>query len=228
MICLGAIDIDHKEEKQLPMAKLSQELHRYFFEEERPEEVTLGNIFALTGERMFGFPLALIAFFGMFPLPGTSIVFGVTMLLLTLQLCTGQRRPWVPGSILRKSFRLEKLQGLMRQLIPWLQRIEKITSPRFTVLCTSIPGRIFLGVVMSISALVVVLPIPGANTIPSLGIFLGALGLQEDDGVLSLAGMLISLAFVVFLAVVGIVAITTGVNLLTEIKTWLLHLVSHP
>lgn len=200
------------------MKKLSQKLQYYFFEEERPEEISVANIFALTEERLFGFPLAFLAFFGMFPLPGVSAIFGFGMLLITLQLCTGQSRPWVPERILKKTFSLTKLQDLMRNLIPWLERIEKITKPRLTPICHSLPGRITLGIILSIMAFLVLLPIPGANTIPSLGIFLAAVGLQEDDGVLSLIGMGISLAFGGLL--IGVV--WTGSNLYEIIKHWLI------
>lgn len=200
------------------MKKLSQKLHYYFFEEERGETVTLANIFALTEERLFGFPLALIAFFGMFPIPGTSAIFGIAMLVITLQLLFGQTKPWVPEKLLKKTFTLDKIQGLMRRLIPWLQRVEKVTKPRLIPICHSLPGRIILGFVLSMSALIVVLPIPGANTIPSFGIFLAALGLQEDDGFLSLLGMIVSLLFGGLL--IGLA--WTGGNLLLIMKQWLM------
>lgn len=200
------------------MKKLSQKLYYYFFEEERAETISLSHIFALTEERLFGFPLALIAFFGMFPIPGTSAIFGIAMLVITLQLFLGQTKPWVPQQFLQKTFTLSKIQSLMRRLIPWLQRIEKIAKPRLTPICHSLLGRIILGFVLSMSAVIVVLPIPAGNTIPSLGIFLAALGLQEDDGVLSLLGMIISVLFAGLL--IGVA--WTGGNLLLMMKEWLM------
>ncbi|ANV89026.1 MULTISPECIES: exopolysaccharide biosynthesis protein [Cyanophyceae] len=178
------------------MKKLSEKLHHYFFEEERPEKVSLANVFALTEERLFGFPLALIAFLSIFAIPGTSFIFGMAMLSITLQLCLGQSKPWVPRKVLQTSFSLPQIQRFMGYLIPWLKRVEKITKPRLTPICHSLPGRIILGIVLSAMALLVVLPIPGANTVPAIAIFFAALGLQEDDGVLSLLGMAIALIFI--------------------------------
>jgi hypothetical protein len=200
------------------MKKLSQKLHYYFFEEERPEEVKLGAVFALAEERLFGFPLAFIAFFGMFPIPGVSAIFGTLMLTITLQLCLGRTKPWVPQKMLNRTISLTKLQSLMRHLIPWLERFENFTKPRLIFVCHSFIGRIIMGSILSLMAFIVFLPIPAANTIPSFGIFVAALGLQEDDGVLGILGLLISLAFAVFLA--GI--IWTGNNLFEIVKVWLL------
>lgn len=200
------------------MKKLSQKLHYYFFEEERPAEVSLGNIFALAEERLFGFPLAFVAFFGMFPIPGVSAIFGTLMLTITLQLCLGRTKPWVPQKMLNHTISLTKLQSLMRHLIPWLERFEKFAKPRLIFVCHSVVGRIIMGSILSLMAFIVFLPIPAANTIPSLGIFVAALGLQEDDGVLGILGLLISLAFAVVLA--GI--IWTGNNLFEIVKIWLL------
>lgn len=200
------------------MQKLSDKLHYYFFEEERPDEVSIASIFALTEERLFGFPLALIAFFGMFPIPGVSAIFGFSMLVITLQLCTGQSRPWVPQRILQTKFSLAKLQDLMRNLLPWLRRIEKVAKPRLTPICKSFIGKTILGIILSAMAFLVLLPIPGANTVPSLGIFIAALGLQEDDGILSLVGMGISLAFGCLL--LGIV--WTGSSVFDLLKHWLI------
>ncbi|BAW97835.1 exopolysaccharide synthesis, ExoD family (plasmid) [[Synechococcus] sp. NIES-970] len=177
------------------MKKLSEKLHYYFFEEEHSEKISLANIFALTEERLFGFPLALIAFLSIFAIPGTSFIFGVAMLAITLQLCFGQSKPWVPQKLLQMSFSLGQLQGFMRHLIPWLKRIEKIAKPRLTPICHSLPGRIVLGIIASAMAFLVILPIPGANTVPAIAIFFTALGLQEGDGVLSLIGMAIALVF---------------------------------
>ncbi|MEB3225272.1 MAG: exopolysaccharide biosynthesis protein [Synechococcus sp.] len=177
------------------MKTLSEKLHYYFFEEERPEQVSLANIFILTEERLFGFPLAFVAFLGIFSIPGTSAIFGLAMLLITLQLCCGLSKPWLPQKILRTTFPLKNLQIVMRHLIPWLKRIEKLTKPRLTVVCHSLVGRMILGFVLSIMAFLVLLPIPGANSIPSFSIFIAALGLQEDDGFFSLLGIVIALVF---------------------------------
>lgn len=44
------------------MAKLSVELERYFFEEERASNVKLADILSLAGERIFGFLFVTLAF----------------------------------------------------------------------------------------------------------------------------------------------------------------------
>ncbi len=51
------------------MAKLSLELNRYFFEESRTATVTLADILALAGERLFGFLLVILALPSALPIP---------------------------------------------------------------------------------------------------------------------------------------------------------------
>ena len=66
------------------MAKLSNELQRYFFEEERPEKVTLVDILLLAQERIFGFLLVILSLPSALPVPapGYSTPFGVLIFLL--------------------------------------------------------------------------------------------------------------------------------------------------
>nr|WP_229642853.1 exopolysaccharide biosynthesis protein [Waterburya agarophytonicola] len=63
--------------------------------------------------------------------------------------------------------------------LPWVKRIEKITKPRLAYLCTSIPGKIILGCAIALMSISMMIPIPGTNTLPAIGIFVTAFGLLE-------------------------------------------------
>jgi hypothetical protein len=58
------------------------------------------------------------------------------------------------------------------------------------------------------------IPIPGTNTLPAIGIFIIGFGLQEDDGAISLAGLVVCLLALV--VVLGI--IVGGVSLLDSLR----------
>ncbi len=176
------------------MAKLSTELNRYFFEETRKPEVTLGDILALAEERIFGFLFVILALPSALPIPapGYSIPFGVAMFFLALQLILGRQLPWLPNKMLKGSMKLEMVQGFVKKGIPWLQRIEAITKPRYSSICTSLPGRIIIGSAIALMSISMMIPIPGTNTIPAMGIFITGFGLVEDDGAISLTGLVIS------------------------------------
>lgn len=204
------------------MAKLSTELQRYFFETEQPAKIKLTDILALAGERIFGFLFVILALPSALPIPapGYSIPFGILMLLLAVQLIAGRKRPWLPNKMLNSSLKLEQAQKFVKAGMPWLQRIEALTRPRLSYICTSFLGRVIIGCAIALMSVSMMIPIPGTNTLPAIGIFVTGFGLQEDDGFISLAGLVICLSAVAVVA--GI--IIGGVSILDIAKDWVLDL----
>lgn len=175
------------------MAKLSVELNRYFFEELRDKKVTLSEILTLAGERIFGFLFVILALPSALPVPapGYSIPFGIAMFFLAIQLVIGRDRPWLPAKIMNGSMSLDTVRGFIKKGNPWLQRIEALTKPRMSSICTSLPGRVLIGIAIAIMSISMMIPIPGTNTLPAIGIFVTGFGLVEDDGAISLLGLII-------------------------------------
>lgn len=175
------------------MAKLSVELERYFFEEERASNVKLTDILSLAGERIFGFLFVTLALPSALPVPapGYSIPFGILMFLLAIQLIAGYEVLWFPEKIMKGSIKLETVQKFLEKGLPWLKKIEALTHPRMTYICTSSPGRVVIGVAIALMSIFMMIPIPGTNTLPAIGIFVTAFELQENDGFISLVGLVI-------------------------------------
>ncbi len=205
------------------MARLSVELQRYFFEEERQAEIKLVDILALAEERIFGFLLVILSLPSALPVPapGYSVPFGILMFLLAIQLIFGAKYPWLPEKMLKGSMKLERVQGFVKAGIPWLKRIESLTRPRMTYICTSLPGRVVIGVAIALMSISMMIPIPGTNTLPAIGIFVTAFGLQEDDGFISLGGLVICLIAATLSTSIIIAVIWGGTSLVDVIKTWL-------
>ena len=209
------------------MAKLSVELNRYFFEEARNEKVTLAEIFNLTEERVFGFLLAILSLPSALPVPapGYSIPFGVAMFFLAIQLIIGRDRPWLPKKFLKGSMKLETVQKFVKMGTPWVEKIENVTKPRVAYLCTSLPGKVILGVAIALMSISMMIPIPGTNTLPAIGIFVIAFGLLEDDGLICIAGLFIcSLGFTLTTSILifGKVAVERFIDLIKDSITNLL------
>ena len=201
------------------MAKLSVELERYFFEEKREGKVTLSDILALAGERIFGFLFVILALPSALPVPapGYSVPFGIAMFCLAVQLIVGRDRPWLPDKLLKGSMKLETVQKFLKKGLPWVKRVENITKPRIAYLCTSIPGKIILGCAIALMSISMMIPIPGTNTLPAIGIFVTAFGLLEDDGVICLGGLFIcslGLALTTSILVFGAVAVEKFIDLI--------------
>lgn len=203
------------------MAKLSKELQRYFFEEERPPDVTLDDILELAGERTFGFLLVILSLPSALPVPapGYSTPFGFVIFLLAVQLIAGSTRPWLPERVNRFAIPLPKAQAFIKAGMPWLQRIEVLSRPRLTPLCTSRLGRITLGSMIALMACSMMLPIPLTNTLPAMGIFITGFGLLDDDGAISLAGLvvcLLGLTLTTSVLVFGVTVVKESIVLLKQ------------
>jgi hypothetical protein len=179
--------------RKLPVSKLSVELQRHFFSEERSAQVTLASVLDLAGERVFGFLFVLLALPSALPVPapGYSIPFGILLLILAIQLIIGRQRPWFPEKWLNHQIPIEKVQGFIKAGLPWLQKIELISRPRLTPICTSLIGRVIIGCAIALMAISMMIPIPLTNTLPAIGIFITGFGLLDDDGAISLAGLVI-------------------------------------
>lgn len=175
------------------MARLSVELERYFFEETVSTKVTLSDILNLAGERTFGFLFVLLSFPSALPIPapGYSTPFGLVMLLLAVQLIVGRRRPWLPKKWQGHAFERTQVQGVMKSGLPWLRRLESLSKPRLAHICTSLPGRVVMGIAIALMSISMMIPIPGTNTLPAMGIFVTGFGLLDDDGFISLAGLVV-------------------------------------
>ena len=204
------------------MARLSAELNRFFFEAEPPEQVSLVRILDIAGERIFGFLFVLLALPSALPVPapGYSIPFGVVLLILALQLIIGRQRPWLPDRIRNHDIDLETVQAVLKTAVPWLQRIEKVSRPRFTYICTSLPGRVVIGVAIALMSISMMVPIPGTNTLPAIGIFVTGFGLLDDDGAISLAGLVLcacGAALTGAILVFGIAAVRAALEFLKNL-----------
>ncbi len=175
------------------MSKLSVELNRYFFEEQREETVTLKDILTLAGERIFGFLLLIISLPSALPIPapGYSAPFGFLIFLLAMQLIFGVTTPWLPSKMMNGSMKIDTARKFVKMGLPWVQKIEAVTKPRLTYICSGVIGKLIIGLMIALMGISMMIIIPGTNTLPAIGVFVTAFGLQEDDGFIVLAGLVI-------------------------------------
>lgn len=204
------------------MARLSKELNRYFFEEDRGETVSLAQIIALAEEKVFGVILILLSLPSALPIPaiGYSVPFGILIFAVASQLVIGRKKLWLPASWQRKTLKTEKAQGILKKGLPWLEKIEAIAHPRFPIVCQSQAGRTVMGLSICLMAISMTCPIPGTNTLPAIGVFLTAFGLQEDDGLISAGGIALSLLIAILMVSVIYVFFNGGLSMLDVIKEW--------
>ncbi|MCG8362005.1 MAG: exopolysaccharide biosynthesis protein [Pseudanabaenales cyanobacterium] len=205
------------------MARLSAELQRFFFDEDCQPQVTLADILKLAGERTFGFLFVLLSIPSALPIPapGYSIPFGIVMFILAIQMIIGRDQPWLPAVWYKRSFSSETVRAILKKGIPWLRRIEVVSRPRMSYICSSLPGRVIIGVAIALMSVSMMIPIPGTNTLPAIGIFVTGFGLLDDDGAISLGGLVLCLMGLILSGSI-LIGIAFGASSLIDIiKDWL-------
>jgi hypothetical protein len=165
----------------------------------RKAELSLGEMLArVGGEDGVGPVLLVLTLPVLLPLPpGFSMVLALPLLVVAPQIIVGRRKIWLPKFLARQKIKREALVKLVQRLLPLLERAEKVVRPRLGFLTTGV-GASLVGVACTLIAIVLVLPIPFANLVPSLALGAFSIGLTRKDGLFVLGGYsLIALAAVV-------------------------------
>lgn len=204
------------------MQKLSTELQNHFFDESHLDTVALEEILSLAGERAFGFLFVLLSLPSALPIPapGYSVPFGILLFLLAIQLLSGASQPWIPPRFAHHAIALKQVQGVLKAGLPWLKRIEVITRPRMSGICHSRPGRIFIGLAIALMSASMMIPIPLTNTLPAMGIFITGFGLLDEDGFISLMGLVVcamGAALTSSVLIFGYTAVRSGIDFFKDV-----------
>lgn len=172
-------------------------------------QLTVGDFVAMLGDRSFALVILIFSLPNAVPLPGIpgfSTVTGLPILLLALQIMYGRHSIWLPRRIAEKHFPQVFLSKVIMKALPVIKGIEKFIRPRFSFICES-KGERVIGLFIALMALILTLPIYGANFLPGLCISLFALALLESDGILAIIGSvlcIISFYLVYELVIFGI------------------------
>ena len=182
-------------------------------------EISFADIRDAMGDRAFGALMFVFAAPNALPVnaPGVSVVLGLPLLFLSLQLMLGFAVPWLPRFVVRRRVRRQSFARVMNHAIPWIRRAEKLSRPRLSRLATG-PAERVIGLISALLCLVLVLPIPFGNMGPAVAICILALALLERDGMATIIGFATGIVATVLASGV-IIAIVKGISLL--VRHWL-------
>ena len=147
-------------------------------------------IYALRGRAYLLLVILLsLPFIQPVPLPGLSTPLGLAIVLITLRLSLGQR-PWLPKKIQRVRLPAGFFGKVMAFTERFIRFLESVLRPRWAWLTGTAVLNQLHAVVMLVSALILLLPlpIPFSNILPAWAIFLLACGLLERDGLFVFLG----------------------------------------
>lgn len=133
-------------------------------------------------------------------LPGTSAITGLPLVILTLQMALGQSL-WLPQLIANRAVPRAGLLAVLTWADPYFHKVERLLRPRALTLTTPVMKQV-IGGLMLILSILIMLPIPLGNTLPSMAIVFIAMGLAQRDGVFVVGGLAVAA-----IAVVGLIAV---------------------
>lgn len=133
-------------------------------------------------------------------LPGTSAITGMPLVILTLQMALGQTL-WLPKIIANRAVPRAGLLGVLRWAEPYFHKVERLLRPRGLMLTTPMSKQVIGGLMLLLSILIL-LPIPLGNTVPSISIVIIAMGLAQRDGLFIVGGLTMAC-----LAVIGLIVV---------------------
>jgi hypothetical protein len=180
------------------------------------ENISVDEILAALGNHSFGLLILVLALPNAIPgpiIPGFSVPFALGIILLSIQISQGHKRPLLPSWLRRRAVKRERFRRFVARADPVLRRFERWFKPR--------PARFLkrneerpraLGFVLVLFALVLALPIPLGNGPEAFAICVVGLGMFEADEKVQSIGIALGLAATVLNA--AIVAI--GVRIFTH------------
>ena len=159
----------------------------------KTQAITLNRVLQQVGASGFGVIIALTALPSALPLPapGYSVPFGLTLVILALQVLLGRTTPWLPARVKQQSINLVFYQKKSQRIIKFIQFFEYFIHPRWNFMFGAQNRLLALALIMC--GLLMCIPIPGTNTIPALGAFSLGLAMIEKDGLLAMIGILFAL-----------------------------------
>lgn len=174
------------------------------------DRIRLADLLTAVGDRAFGAIMVVLAAPNIIPLPpGSSAIFALPLILVTAQLAVGRRVLWLPRVLSERALPRVAFADIVRRLMPYLLRVERVLAPRFQFLFGPIGDRVIGGTCL-LMALVLFLPIPFGNFPPAIAMAAFGLALLERDGVFVMIGALASIASGFVLLAIGGAMVAAG------------------
>ncbi len=187
---------------------LSAELHG-LAEQFKQHAVTVEEVIRVLQERAYTLLIILFAlpFCSPVTLPGLSTPLGLMIAIMAGRFALGLP-PWLPQKLRRTVLPPRFFRRLLEGASRLIGQLERVLRPRLLAM-TATPRLVRLHAFMVCLAAVTLLipaPIPFSNTLPALGILLGAAGVMERDGLAILGSYFfttIGIAYFVLIALMG-------------------------
>ncbi len=174
------------------------------------DRVRIGELLERVGEQgmLLFCMIATVPFLLPVSIPGTSLPFGLIILLVGAGVALN-RVPYLPRWLLERGLPSERVARVFTSGAGLFERIERLVRPRLAALTQTLGVNRLNGCALGLAGLLLMapLPIPLSNTVPAWAALLLALGIVERDGLALIGGyalLLLTALFFALLAYLGL------------------------
>ena len=146
--------------------------------------MTIGQLLQIFGVRGFAFLIFILALLNVviFMVPGLSLLLGLPLVILTVQMVLGLHTPLFPSFVRRRTLSRALLVRGLELGIDGLSRVEHLFRPRFWLIAGGHMDRLH-SLLALLMAVLMTIPVPLLNLPPSFGLIALALGIMQRDGI---------------------------------------------
>ncbi|MGZ2379321.1 hypothetical protein ACVIDN_000684 [Rhizobium brockwellii] len=160
--------------------------------------LSIGEALEAMGPSSIAFTILFLAIPALTPIPGPfGMVFGTALALVSLQIVAGGRKVWLPAIVRDRRVSSATLDLVVGHAVPVIARVEKVVRAGRLQVFTGPTVQALLGIPVFLLAVVIALPIPFGNILPVFSLVVLAVALMERDGLVTLIGLLLTLATIV-------------------------------
>ena len=183
---------------------------------------SIGELTNAVGDKGFGVLLMLLALPSALPIPapGYSIPFGVAMAIIAIQIFIGRQSIWLPKRIMAFRVHPRLANKMLKSGAAFLRRIETLIKPRLRWM-HSRAGHSALAIIICIMAILMMIPIPGTNTLPAMAIFIIGVSMSEEDGFIALGAIGCALLAATLSGVVLYLFFSEGPQAAAAVEDWI-------
>lgn len=137
----------------------------------------------MLADRSFATFLVLTCIVNLLPFPpGSTLVLGIPIIIVALQMVAGRNTVWLPEFFLKRSLTEKSFAKLTTKIVPQLQKLEHWLRPRHWPFSSNKQAERVIGAFALLLGLFVFLPVPGSNWFPAFAGVICGLALSERDG----------------------------------------------
>jgi hypothetical protein len=169
-----------------PVLLLTSEILQRLHDAAPKDKFTLNWLMSLLDKRSFGLIMLMCAVVAV--LPGVSIIAGLLLIVIAVQMIEGRPAPVFPDGLAARPLPAKHLAAVIRRFLPALKYVEQLAHPRWPT-PHDVTKRVVGAAVLILSLAVTFTPLPLSNIPPALAIALISLAYLEEDGLLLAVGL---------------------------------------